>query len=396
MINKGVRKLRVGVVCGVLPMDVRHLETAARKVELSVYRSRWVAPGVSTSNGLPRSVVVREFMPMVRSSRGHLAFMYRGLHRALNNDRPDVVHVVSEPWGLLAVQTAAWVRANPGARLVLHGCDTTWHHGGAAEQWFRRCLLTRTLPSTHAWVAENGKALALAARNGLPASSMRARIHTNPRNGELFRPPAAAERAHARAALKVAPDSVAVGLLGRLVPEKGVRLFLDAAESLLRDGFPGQFFVAGEGPLSDEVRQRASPWLVPLGQLPHPGGVLQLFQALDVLACPSLTTSSWEDQGPRSLLEAMMCGCIPVGTPTGAIPEMLDGHGVLADSTNPRAVAEAIASAAAVSSDTVQRLELSSWAHSLYSADAVADQLVELWRAVASRQPEHLEKRPST
>jgi len=312
-------------------------------------------------------------------------FVYRGLWHALAQDSPDVVHVLSEPWGLLAVQAATWTRAHPATRLVVHGCDTLWHHGGVAEKWIRRSLLRRTVPRIHAWVAESGKALDIAAENGLPKDSLRARIHTNPRDGRLFRPPEPAERTRARAALGVAEDRVAVGLLGRLVPEKGVRLFLDAAESLLDGGFPGTFFIAGAGPLQDEVRHRASPRLVSLGKLAHPRGVLGLFQALDVLACPSLATPSWEDQGPRSLLEAMMCGCIPVGTPTGAIPEMLGEHGVLAQSTQPGAVAEAMASAAQLSRDGGRRMQLASWAHDLYSADAVAGQLVNLWQAVASR-----------
>jgi glycosyltransferase involved in cell wall biosynthesis len=379
-------RLRVVMLCGIMPLDTRHLEAAARRVNLTIYCSQWLPKGAYNASAAPVDVVVRMFAPIVRSNRGHLVFVYRGLRRALDADRPDVVHVVSEPWGLLAVQAVSWVRANPGARLALHGCDTIWHHGGAVEQWGRRALLRRTLPSTHAWIAESGKALALAARNGLPESSMRARIHTNPRDGTRFRPPAPAERARARAVLEVSPDSVAVGLLGRLVPEKGIRLFLDAADSLLRDGFPGQFFIAGDGPLREEVGRRASSRLISLGILSHPSGVLQLLQALDVLACPSLTTPSWEDQGPRSLLEAMMCGCIPVGTRTGAIPEMLGEHGTLAGSTEPRAVADAIVRAAAMSRDDARRRQLALWAHDLYSADAVAAQLVDLWQAVAAQR----------
>ena len=376
-------RLRIAFVVGGLPVDVRHLEAASRDVDLTVYRSLWQPPHVTTRTSVPPGLRVRNFNPVVRSGRGHLAFVYRGMRHAFAQDSPDVVHVLSEPWGLLAVQAAAWTRAHPATRLVVHGCDTTWHHGGAAEKLIRRSLLGRTMRSTHAWVAESGKALDLAAGNGLPEGSLRARIHTNPRDGRLFRPPEPAERTRARAALGVAEDRVAVGLLGRLVPEKGVRLFLDAAESLLHGGFPGTFFIAGEGPLQDEVRHRASPRLVSLGKLAHPRGVLELFQALDVLACPSLATL--EDQGPRSLLEAMMCGCIPVGTPTGAIPEMLGEHGALAQSTQPGAVAEAIASAAQLSRDRGRRMQLASWAHDLYSADAVAGQLVDLWHAVASR-----------
>lgn len=384
------------VFLGGLSADARHLEVAADSVDLTIYCSQWLPPRVTSSGRAPEGVVVRKFRPAIRSSRGPLTFVYRGLQRALDNDRPDVVHVVSEPWGLLSVQAAAWVRANPSARLVLHGCDTIWHHGSSAEQRVRRLLLHFTLPSTDAWAAESDKALALAGRNGLPEDSLRARIHTNPRDGKLFRPPDPGERARARDVLGIGQDQVAVGLLGRLVPEKGVRLFLDATDMLLWEGFPGRFLIGGDGPLRDEVRRRASPQLVALGRLAHPAGVLELFHALDVLVCPSLPTPSWEDQGPRSLLEAMMCGCIPVGTPTGAIQEMLGGHGVLAQSTHARAVADAITRAAALSSDWASRLQLSAQAHSLYSGEAVAGQLVELWNAVASRQPVRVHGRSST
>jgi len=377
-------RLRVALVLGGLPADMRYLEVAAREVALTVYHSRWQPPHVQTSTAAPSGLRIRDFNPVVHSRRGHLTFVLRGLRQALTDDGPDVVHVLSEPWGLLSVQAAAWIRSNPNARLVLHGCDTKWHHGGGAERWLRRRLLRRTLPSTDAWVAESRKALDLAAHNGLSETSLHARIHTNARDGELFRPPTSADRTRARVALGVAEDQVAVGLLGRLVPEKGVRLFLDAAESLLRDGFPGRFLVAGDGPLRDEVNRRTSSQMVTLGMLSHPTGVLELFSALDVLACPSLTTPSWEDQGPRSLLEAMMCGCMPVGTPTGAIPEMLDGHGVIAASTEAHAVADAIIDAAAMARDGMGT-QLASWAHGLYSADAVANQLIDLWRSVADR-----------
>lgn len=337
----------------------------------------------------PEGIPAREFSPLFRAKRGHLAFVFNGLYAALEHDRPDVIHVVSEPWGLLAVQAATWVRRHPGARLVLHGCDTQWHHGGRAERWGRRGLLRYTLPVAAAWVAENSKALGLAADNGLPESSIRARIHTNPRDGSVFRPPTPAERARAREALGVPDDRVAVGLVGRLVPQKGVRQFLGAAELLLAGGFPGVFLIAGQGPLHDEVQHRSSRHLRALGTLAHPAGVAELFWALDVLACPSLSTPAWEEQGSRSLLEGMMCGCVPVGAPTGAIPEMLGGQGVLAAATEPPSLADAIRRARRPASDIARRQQLSAWAHGLYSADAVAEQLVDLWCAVVGRQRRH-------
>jgi glycosyltransferase involved in cell wall biosynthesis len=374
----------VVLLCGGLPADVGHLAWAADQVDLLAYRSNWMHHHSITATTAPHNVRVRSFSPVVRTQRGHLAFAYRGLHRMLDRDRPDIVHVISEPWGLLAVQAAAWVRSQPGARLVLHGCDTLWHHGRPVKQRVRRMLLRRTLPVTSAWVAENSKALALAHHNGMPTASRTARIHTNPRDSTIFRPPSADERERARARLGIGPGDTAVGFIGRLVAEKGLIEFLDAAESLIRQGFAGRFLVAGTGPLAAVAAGHASAAIRPLGRLDHPDGVAALLQALDVVACPSLATPVWEDQGPRALLEAMMAGCVPVVTPTGALPEMVADHGVVAASTDREDLRRAIVDAAALASDTGCRVALSSWATRQYSAEAVGDQLVGLWRSCAT------------
>lgn len=381
-------RLRVAMISGGLPADVRHLEHVAERVDLTVYRSNWMHHTAQAAPlRLPTGIRVRSLPPLVRAQRGQLAFRYRGLDRALDANRPDVVHVVSEPWGLLACQAAGWVRAHPRSRLVLHGCDTVWHHGSPAKRALRRLLLRRTLPFTDGWLAENDKALDLARHNGLRPGATLARVHTNPRDAELFRPPTPSERAAARAALGIEDGTVAVGMAGRLVPEKGVREFLTAADLLVGRGFLATFLVAGVGPLAAEVAARESAAIRMLGALPHPGGVLELLRALDVLACPSLTTPTWEDQGPRVVLEAMMCGCVPVGAPTGAIPAMLDGRGVVAASTSAEDLADAVRRAAEPAADPGYRRDLAAWTSARYSGEAVGDQLLNVWRSVVDRRP---------
>src|SRR6478672_6003922 len=95
-------RTKVAVVCGGLPLDWSYLEVAAQAVNLTVHRSSWQPPG--TSAGTPSAVpgvTLRDYAPILRSSRGRLAYVFPGLHKALTRDEPDVVHVISEPWGLL-------------------------------------------------------------------------------------------------------------------------------------------------------------------------------------------------------------------------------------------------------------------------------------------------------
>ena len=60
--------------------------------------------------------------------------------------------MISEPWVCCPVQAARWVRANRSAKLVLHGCDTVWHHGALTKQLARRVLLWYILPAVDAWL----------------------------------------------------------------------------------------------------------------------------------------------------------------------------------------------------------------------------------------------------
>ena len=378
------RRRRVALVCGGIPQDSNHLTIVGAHVDLTVHRSSWLPAGVAVSAGVPLNVRVRDHAPVRQTHRGHLGFVYRGLWRDLDRELPDVVHVISEPWGLLAAQAAGWVRRHPASKLVLHGCDTLWHHGGAIERAGRRLLLRSTLPVTAGWVAENDKALTVASASGLPPDSVTARIHTTPRDALLFRLPDEEERRAARAALCLEGE-VAVGLIARLVPEKGVRPYLEAAQHLVDAGWPGKFFVAGDGPLLEEVHRAPSQHVVPLGRLAHPSGVLHLLRALDVLACPSLTTPEWEDQGPRAVLEALMCGIVPVATDTGALREMLDGRGVITASTGSRDLADAIVAAGDRARDEQVRRAIAGWAYDRWSAPAVAAQLLAVWDEVCAR-----------
>ena len=281
-------RLRVVAIYAGWPADPAYLAEIDSAVDLTVYHCAWPA---GRSGPDVRHIQRRTFTPLVKSRRGHLTYWYPGLRRALDRDRPEVVHVLSEPWGLLSVQAARWVRAN-NAKIVMHGCDTIWHHGSALEQRLRRLLLRHTLRVPGGFAAENTTALGLARAGGQRPSNINARIHTNPRDARTWRAPTPAERAAARVAIGVGPETTAVGFLGRLVPPKGVAQFLDAADELIDRGCDVRFFIAGQGPLASLVAERQSAAIVALGRLTHPDGVLQYFRVwTSSLARPSARRS---------------------------------------------------------------------------------------------------------
>jgi glycosyltransferase involved in cell wall biosynthesis len=129
-----------------------------------------------------------------------------------------------------------------------------------------------------------------------------------------------------------------VGLVGRLVRVKRVDLFSDMAAELDRAAQRDtRFFVIGDGPLRQELSERASaPSVCFLGEQRtiHP-----YIAALDVLVMCS------DHEGlPMTLLEAMALGVPVVGHEVGGIAELLDGgrYGWPVQDHTPSAYADAV------------------------------------------------------
>jgi glycosyltransferase involved in cell wall biosynthesis len=107
---------------------------------------------------------------------------------------------------------------------------------------------------------------------------------------------------------------------GRLSPEKGIELLLDAA-SRLPSGY--QIQVAGDGPLRRRVvaaRDAGLP-VVPLGRIDH-GAVTEAMRQARALVFPSL----WYEGCPMTLIEAFASGLPVIAFRLGAMAEMID-HG---------------------------------------------------------------------
>jgi glycosyltransferase involved in cell wall biosynthesis len=106
--------------------------------------------------------------------------------------------------------------------------------------------------------------------------------------------------------------------VGRLAPEKGVRVLLDAARSLAGRV---QISIVGDGPLGDEVRASAAeiPGLSWLGRRPH-DETLRLMGDAACLVFPS----TWYEGLPMTIVEAFACGVPVVASDLGAMQTLVD------------------------------------------------------------------------
>ncbi len=382
--------MRVVIVGRGFPTDDSHLLELSDSVDLTIYGTRRHAAisGITAPAQAPRKVRSRTVRPLLETKR-ELLWYYPMLGRLLTVDRPDVVHVVSEPWGLLAVHAAVWARRRTGTAILFQGCDTIWCHGPLPERVGRTLLARFSLARADGYVGENARAVELVRDHGLAAPAATDVINSNPRDPEVFRPAAGGEeRLAARRRLGLPAEGVGIGFVGRLVEEKGPLLFLDALRRASAASTARAWAaVAGTGPLQEEVsRQGGEAGVHSLGRLRYPEEVATFYRAIDVYVAPSWGTDEWEDQGPRSLLEAMMSGCAVIGSRSGGIPEMIGDVGALVKERDASDLADAIERAVDQAADRQLRTRVRERAIALYSGSAVAGRLVVVWKRALARR----------
>lgn len=175
-----------------------------------------------------------------------------------------------------------------------------------------------------------------------------------------------------------------IGYIGRIVPEKGLWVLLDALSFLQGDW---QCLLVGEGPIREEwlhqaqrrgIRERVF-WTPTVPHAEVPG----YLNAMDVLVLPSLTTPRWKEQFGHVLIEAMACGIPVIGSDSGAIPEVIGDAGLIVPEGNSLALAQAIN---VLRSSECQRVILGQRGRervlALYTNEHICHQTFAFWQEV--------------
>jgi len=150
----------------------------------------------------------------------------------------------------------------------------------------------------------------------------------------------AGDRASARARLGWDPVRRALLWVGRMSPEKGLDVLIDACARLPRS-LDFSLYLAGDGPLRGELlehvrRAGLAQRIVFAGTVPH-GALPDWFRAADVTVLPSRSEGV-----PNVLLESIACGTPFVASDVGGVAEIADPR---ADRLTPAGDADALAAA---------------------------------------------------
>ncbi|HUL48385.1 MAG TPA: glycosyltransferase [Gemmatimonadales bacterium] len=295
-----------------------------------------------------------------------LRFGRRELRALLRDKRPDLVQIEEEPETGVAAQIARGARrAGIPAVLFLE------RNLERSSSWRAHLRRNATLDRVRGVITGGAAAAELLRqeRPGLPITvipQLGVAVATNP------------EHAY--------HEGLAIGYIGRLVPEKGLDTLLHALAENRAERW--HLTVAGEGPereglehLAGELRLSARiRWM---GALPS-DRVSHLWPDLDVLVLPSRATREWREPTGQALMEAMAHEVAVVGTASGVIPEIIGESGIVVPPNDPGALAAALRAMA----DQTRRQPLARAARARvmerFSDDAIAERTIRFWGEVLS------------
>jgi glycosyltransferase involved in cell wall biosynthesis len=288
-------------------------ELAARGHSLSVIAThggdlelpfRSIADHVST-HGNFQHTIFSKWQLLAPLDLGRWARSSLSAVRAGRAARPDIIYAnafFSLPWALATARVTA-------APIVchLHGC-AGGPLGRQASAWAR---------GVDAFIAPSEFVRNEWVQNGLPAEKIRT-IYGGVAPGE-YPPGEAADQAEARRILGLPPDAFTALFLGRVVPEKGVEVLLDAWKLVDLDPSEGRLLIVGPGN-SGYVRALAAG--TDAAFLPTRAEVITPLHAADVVVVPS----QWDEPFGRVVIEAMAAGRPVLAARSGGIPEILTGQ----------------------------------------------------------------------
>jgi glycosyltransferase involved in cell wall biosynthesis len=285
-----------------------------------------------------KPVVISEMVAEASLKPRDLKALYK-LYCLLRRQRPDIVHTHTAKAGFLG-RLAARLAKVPIVVHTYHGHILHGYHSS-----FKTNLLRR-MEKSLAHITDCIIAVSTEVKRDLVAYGVSSpeKIMVIPLGLELE--PflnCAAHRGELRHELGIDDSAPLIGIVGRIVPIKNHRLFLDAALHVADQNPRVRFVIVGDGPLRPEMERYAYELGI-ANRVIFTGwrrDLQRIYADLDVLAVSSINEGT-----PVSAIEAMAAGRPVVATCVGGMPDLItEGEaGYLVPAEDAKALATAVAS----------------------------------------------------
>jgi len=243
---------------------------------------------------------------------GRLRWDARAIRRTLSDLRPALLQIEEAPdsYGAHAAADAAHRLKVP---YVVAGAEGLPRRMGLTERYRYR----RTLGRAAGVLGGSSLALALLQRGAPTAPAA-----VVPLQGVRFGPEAPRDEA--------TRPGIRLGLVGRLVPERGGEMLLRVLAQLF---LQWSLSIVGTGPAQESLEELAQR-LGLASRIRWHGGIPRealrdFWGTIDCLVVPSHETSAWVEQSQSVLLEAMSCGLPVIATRSGVLPELVGDAGLI-------------------------------------------------------------------
>jgi glycosyltransferase involved in cell wall biosynthesis len=303
---------------------------------------------------------------------GHTAsFIYSPsvVHRAIRQFRPDLIQVEQELYSFAAAQIAC--QASRRHKIVIF----SWENLDRAIHPLQRIARALALRRADGIISGNSAGITLIERWGFSGpTKLLPQVGVDP-------------NLYPERQFKAANSPLQIGFVGRMVPEKGGDILLNAAAILAKQGLDFRLEFCGAGPLAGEWRALATKLNIDSlttwhGAVSH-STVPELLAKMDILVLPSRTIASWAEQFGLVLTQAMMAGAAVVGSDCGAIPEVIGRNEAIFPENDHRALAAILRVLLADPG------KLALWrkadhqrAHTYYAAQNIALESVRFWESL--------------
>lgn len=249
---------------------------------------------------------------------------YKEIRKIIREFKPDIVHTHASKAGALGRYAA--IKEN--VPVIVHT-----FHGHIFHSYFSG-LTTQVFKKIERYLAK--KSSAIVAISDLQKRELAAehkicppeKIEVIPLGFDLdrFRIGHTEKRKGFRAHWKIGEDELVISIIGRLVPVKNHKMFLNCAKQILETtSLPVRFLIVGDG----ELRQELEAYADTIG-IPKEGSRAVLFTSWikevdEVLAASDIVAlTSWNEGTPVSLIEAHAASCPVVSTLAGGVEDIVE------------------------------------------------------------------------